>query len=45
MPFLMPPLFITAVKDICTINTFEKLNSMAESGVGDHMAYNHEIEV
>ena len=25
MPFPMPPLFITAVKDICTINTFEEL--------------------
>ena len=25
MPFPMPPLFITAVKDICTNNTFEKL--------------------
>ena len=25
MPFPMPPLFITAVKDICAINTFEKL--------------------
>ena len=25
MPFPMPPLFVTAVKDICVINTFEKL--------------------
>ena len=25
MPFPMPPLFNTAVKDICAINTFEKL--------------------
>ena len=25
MPFPMPPLFITAVKDICAINTSEKL--------------------
>ena len=25
MPFMMPPLFITAVKDICAINTLEKL--------------------
>ena len=25
MPFPIPPLFNTAVKDICAINTFEKL--------------------
>ena len=25
MPFPMPSLFITAVKDMCTVNTFEKL--------------------
>ena len=25
MPFPMPPLVITAVKNICTVNAFEKL--------------------
>ena len=25
MPFPMPPLFITAVKDICPINTFRNI--------------------
>ena len=33
MPFPMPPLFITAVKDICTINTFEKLLNVLFSEV------------
>ena len=33
MPFLMPPLFITAVKDICAINTFEKLLNILFSEV------------
>ena len=28
MPFLMPLLFITAVKDLCAINTFEKLRNL-----------------
>ena len=33
MPFPMPPLFITAVKDICAINTFEKLLNILFSEV------------
>ena len=33
MPFPMPPLFITAVKNICIINTFEKLLNVLFSGV------------
>ena len=33
MPFPMPPLFITAVKDICTINTFEELLNILFSEV------------
>ena len=33
MPFLMPPLFNTAVKDICAINTLEKLLNILFSEV------------
>ena len=33
MPFPIPPLFITAVKDICAINTFEKLLNILFSEV------------
>ena len=33
IPFPMPPLFITAVKDICAINTFEKLLNILFSEV------------
>ena len=33
MPFPMPPLFIKAVKDIFTINTFEKLRNILFSEV------------
>ena len=33
MPFPMPLLFITAVKDICAINTFEKLLNILFSEV------------
>ena len=33
MPFPMPPLFITAVKDICAINAFEKLLNILYSEV------------
>ena len=33
IPFSMPPLFITAVKDICAINTFEKLLNILFSEV------------
>ena len=33
IPFPMPLLFITAVKDICTINTFEKLLNVLFSEV------------
>ena len=33
IPFPMPPLFVTAVKDICAINTFEKLLNILFSEV------------
>ena len=33
IPFPMPPLFNTAVKDICAINTFEKLFNILLSEV------------
>ena len=33
MPFPVPPFFITTVKDICTINTFEKLLNILLSEV------------
>ena len=33
MPFPMPPLFNTAVKDICAIKTFEKLLNILFSEV------------
>ena len=33
MPFPMPPLFNTAVKDICAIETFEKLPNILFSEV------------
>ena len=33
MPFQIPPLFNTAVKDICAINTFEKLLNILFSEV------------
>ena len=34
----MPPLFNTAVKNVCTINTFEKLLNILFSEVYCHMS-------